>query len=78
MSTQLADLKLISAGVTWYHGPEKSVDEQGKMLPREYANKLKSIKRRYLDTPEGVVGTLQLKLESFGDLCGIVVGQMQS
>ena len=44
-------------------------------MPKEYRDKAKHIDKTYNSTNENQVGPVQQKLESFGDLAGLVVGQ---
>ena len=74
-STSIAELKLVSAGKTWYHGNKKAVDVRANKLPKEYQNKAKHIDQTYNHTNDNQVGPVQQKLESFGELSGLVVGQ---
>ena len=75
-SANLAELKLLSAGATWYHDKDKTVDKRANRLPREYRVKLRRIDQQYLGSDENHKGPLERKLETFGDLYCLVVGQL--
>ena len=75
-SATLAELKLLSAGATWYHNREKTVDRRASQLPREYKTKLRRIDQQFLGTDENQKGPLEQKLDTFGDLRCLVVGQL--
>ena len=74
-AAQLAELKLLSAGATWYHGEEKTVDKRARLLPNEYRSKLKTIEKKYMNSNDNEPGILQQKLDSYGNLRGLVMGQ---
>ena len=74
-SNQLAELKCISAGVTWYQSRQKAVDQRAHGLPKLYLDKAQKIDRKYCHTEVGHVGPLQQRLESFGKLLCLVAGQ---
>ena len=75
-SSQLAELKCISAGATWYQSRRlKSVDQRANGLPKEYLDKAQHIDRKYCGTALNHVGPLQQRLQSFGDLLCLVAGQ---
>ena len=74
-ASQLSELKLISAGATWYHAREKSVDIRARQLPRLYKEKAKRVDNLYRGTEEDQIGPVQQKLEGFGDLACLVIGQ---
>ena len=74
----LAELKVISAGPTRYYtrgNREKAVDARAKTLPREYRNKLGALDIKYHGVPKGQLGPLAQRLETWGELQGLVVGQ---
>ena len=64
----------MSAGATYYHSNDKSVDVRARQLPKLYRDKLHKIDRQYLSTPEEV-GPLERHLQDFGNLKCLVVGQ---
>ena len=76
-AAQLCELKLISAGATYYKSGsgDRSVDVRARQLPRLYQDKAKNIDRNYCGNAEGQVGPVQRRLEQFGDLAGFVIGQ---
>ena len=76
-AAQLCELKLISAGATYYKSGngDRSVDVRARQLPRIYQDKAKNIDRVYCGTTEGQVGPVQCRLEQFGELAGFVIGQ---
>ena len=45
------------------------------MLPKEYNDKAHKIDKTYGNTPENQTGPVETKLNSYGDLLGLVVGQ---
>ena len=45
-SSQLAEIKSLSAGVTWYQSNQKAVDQCAKRLPKEYLDKAQKIDRK--------------------------------
>ena len=74
----LAELKIISAGPTRYYlrgSREKAVDVRARALPQEYRRKLASLDEKHHGVPRGTVGPLVQRLESWGQLKGLVVGQ---
>ena len=73
----LAELKVISAGPSRYYqmGRRKAVDVRAGTLPREYRNKLAALDIKYHRVPRGQTGPLVQRLESWGELQGLVVGQ---
>ena len=75
-SSFLCELKSLSAGKTWYHGHRKSVDVRASKLEKEYKDKARHIDQLYSGTTEDPVGPVQQKLESYGRLFGLVVGQL--
>lgn len=74
-SNQLAELKCLNAGIRWYSSNQKAVDIRARELPKLYLDKAQSIDRKYRGTQVGQVGPLQQRLEGFGELQCLVVGQ---
>ena len=74
-SGQLAEIKCLSAGATWYQSNQKTVDQRAKRLPKEYLDKAQNIDRKYCGSTEGQEGPLEQRLKSFGDLQCLVAGQ---
>ena len=74
-SQQLCEIKCLSAGLTYYHGRDKSVDICARQLPASYSNKAKKIDRKYCGTDSNQIGPVQQRLNGFGDLQCLVVGQ---
>ena len=74
-SSNLAELKCISAGATWYQSRQKAVDQRAKRIPNEYKNKAKRIDTKYFGTQVGHVGPLEQHLQGFGDIQCLVAGQ---
>ena len=74
-SSQLAEIKSLSAGETWYQSKRKTVDERAKGLPKLYLDKAKHIDRKYCGTPEDQEGPLEQRLKGFGELHCLVAGQ---
>ena len=72
---QLAELKVISAGTTWYHSKDKSVNTRANQLPKLYRDKAVTIDTRFCGSSPTEVGPLQRRLKEFGDLLCLVVGQ---
>jgi hypothetical protein len=72
----LAELKFISAGVTWYpRGVKgKGTDRRAAKLPGEYRRNLRKLDRRFHGTLRHQTDPLVQRLQSFGDLQGLVVG----
>ena len=72
----LAELKMTSAGVTWYpRGVDgRGTDRRAGGLQALYRSKLERYDRRYHSTVAGQGGPLVRKLESYGKLWGLVVG----
>ena len=68
---------MISAGPTRYPRGcrDKAVDRRARALPREYKAKLAAIDMKYNGTQHGQVGPLGQRLESWGELQCLVVGQ---
>ena len=74
-SSQLAEIKSLSAGVTWYKSNQKTVDLRAKSLPKEYHDKAHKIDTKYCGTGQNQVGPLEQRLNGFGDLLCLVAGQ---
>ena len=72
----LAELKCISAGVTWYpRGVKgKGTDRRAAKLPAEYKRNLRKLDHRFHNTTRDQAGPLVQRLLSYGDLRGLVVG----
>ena len=74
----LAELKVISAGPSRYYSRgvnrDKAVDRRAKTLQREYRNKLQALDIKYHGVPKGQDGPLVRRLETWGELQGLVVG----
>ena len=72
----LAELKVISAGVTWHPrgAPGTGVERRAATLAPHYRRELAKYDRRFHNTREGDVGPLVSLLQSFGKLEGLVVG----
>ena len=75
MKDTLAELKYISAGLTYYNTTQKQVDIRARGLPKEYTRKCKTIDQKYNGIGKDEVGPLEQQLWEFGDLKGLVVGQ---
>ena len=71
----LGEIKLLSAGKTWYHSKRKSVDIRAERLPKEYKDKAHNIDKIYNGVSDDQVGPVESKLQSFGNIQGLVVGQ---
>ena len=76
LSDQLAELKFVSAGVTWFPRGRagKGTDRRANGLPQLYKGKLEPLDRRYHQTAAGETGPLVRRLERFGKLESLVVG----
>ena len=74
-SNNLAELKCISAGLTWYQSQQKAVDQKAKQIPTMYKNKARRIDTKYWGTTAGHVGPLEQRLQGFGDILCLVAGQ---
>ena len=74
-SSQLAELKCISAGATWYQSKQKAVDQRAKGLPKLYLDKAQKFDRKYCGTDPSNVGPLEERLTGFGTLLCLVAGQ---
>ena len=72
----LAELKTIGAVCSRYPrgNRNKAVERRAGLLQGEYVRKVARVDQQVLGTPRGEVGPLQRKLESFGDILGLVVG----
>ena len=74
----LAELKSISSCPTRYkrnpRATTKAVDRRASTLPNEYTQHAKMLDRVYGGTPDGVVGPVQAKLQSFPPLRRWVFG----
>ena len=72
----LAELKLTSAGKTWYpRGVQgRGTDRRANGLSTLYKNKLAGYDTRYHGTGPGQSGPLVQRLDSYGKLWGLVVG----
>ena len=74
-SNNLAELKCISAGLTWYQSQQKAVDLKAKQIPNLYKNKARKIDTKYRGTTAGQVGPLEQRLQGFGNILCLVAGQ---
>ena len=72
----LAELKFVSAGVTWYpRGVQgRGTDRRAGGLQSEYRRKLAKYDQRFHGTAPGLHGPLVQRLEGYGKLWGLVVG----
>ena len=72
----LAELKITSAGVTWYpRGVEgRGTDRRAGGLQSLYRGKLEKYDRKYHGTAPGQRGPLVQRLDGYGKLWGLVVG----
>ncbi len=75
-STTLAELKVLGAVRSRYPrgNRDKAVDRRARLLAGEYRRKVVTIDQQVLGTNRDQVGPLQRRLESFGELQGLVVG----
>ena len=76
----LAELKVISAGPTWYPrgSKEKAVDRRARLLGGEYRRALAKLDRQFHRTAPNQAGPLQRRLEELvgeAGLQGLVVGR---
>ena len=74
----LAELKVISAGPSRYYncgGRDKAVDVRARALGKEYRSKLAALDKKYHGVPHGQIGPLVQRLETWGELQGLVVNQ---
>ena len=74
MKDTLAELKFISAGISYYNTREKQVDVRAKGLQSEYARKCRNIDIKYGHAEKEELGPLENCLREFGDIKGLVVG----
>ena len=76
LTDHLAELKFISAGISWYARGAKGrgSDRRAAGLPKLYKRKLIPFDTRYHNTPGGQTGPLVRRLESYGKLESLVVG----
>ena len=65
----------ISAGLTWYKSQQKAVDQRAKLIPNSYKNKARNIDNKYHNTAPGHTGPLEQRLQGFGEIICLVVGQ---
>lgn len=72
----LAELKLISAGVTWYpRGADiRGTDKRAAGLDKLYQDNLSKLYRQFRVTASGQNGPLVQRLNNFGKVWGLVVG----
>ena len=72
----LAELKVISAGVSWYpRGVEvRGTDKRAGLLQGEYRRKLAKYDRSYHGASQSQTGPLVSRLEGYGKLESMVVG----
>ena len=68
-------IKVLSAGATWYQSKQKSVDQKAKSLPKMYLDKAQKIDRKYCGVNQNQEGPLEQRLKGFGDLLCLVAGQ---
>ena len=76
LTDSLAELKFISAGVSWFpRGTKgKGTDRRAAGLPQLYKRKLIPFDSKYHNTQLGQTGPLVRRIESYGKLEGLVVG----
>ena len=76
ISDCLAELKFVSAGVTWYpRGTQgRGTDRRSGLLQAEYRRKLSKYDQKYHRTGPGQSGPLVQRLDGYGKLWGLVVG----
>ena len=80
---RLAELKTIGAVPKWYPRSgecsrrKRGVERRSDKLPEEYRKPLTILDRRYHGTQGGGVGPLVRRLESYGQLQGLVLGAFQ-
>ena len=72
----LAELKFISAGVTWFpRGVDgKGTDRRAARLSGEYKRALAKLDTKFHRTPKNQTGPLVNRFLSYGTLQGLVVG----
>ena len=58
-SSQLTELKLPSAGATWYHSGDKTVEIRACQLSKIYRHKVKNIDRKYCGTSQCQIDPIQ-------------------
>ena len=81
--SRLAELKVIGAVKTWYPRTgdcarrKKGVERRSQELSGEYRRPLIALDRKYHGTQAGQVGPLVRRLDSFGNLQGLVMGAFQ-
>ena len=75
-SDSLAELKICGASNCWYpRGKDgRGTDNRAGGLPKLYRDSLLKYDRRFYNTQPGETGPLVERLQSFGDLWGLVVG----
>ena len=75
VSDCLAELKFVSAGVTWYpRGVQgRGTDRRAGLTQSEYKRKLAKYNHRYHGIGPGQSGPLVRRLEGYWKLCGLVV-----
>ena len=74
-ASQVAELKLISAGTTYYRGTQKSVDVRARQLPKLYSDKAKKVDQKFHGSEKQEIGPIERKLQSLGELQCLVLGQ---
>ena len=76
ISDCLAELKFVSAGVTWYpRGAQgRGTDRRSGLLQAEYRRKLSKYDQKYHRTGPGQSDPLVQRLDGYGKLWGLVVG----
>ena len=74
-SSQLAEIKSLSAGLTWYQSRQKAVDQRAREIPRLYRDKAQKIDRKYCGAARDQTGPLEQRLQDFGEISCLVAGQ---
>ena len=80
---RLAELKCIGAVRTWYPRSgavarrTRGVERRSGRLAEEYRRPLASLDQKYYETQQGEVGPLVRRLDSYGQLQGLVIGAFQ-
>jgi hypothetical protein len=75
-SSQLAEIKSLSAGATWYQSRRiKTVDVRARQIPGLYRDKAQNIDRKYCGSVPGQIGPLEQRLQGFGEIACLVAGQ---
>ena len=76
-SSFLCELKMISAGLTYYQSRsgDRSVEIRAKQLPKLYRDKAKNIDKTYCRVQPNQKGPVERRLEQFGDISCFVIGQ---